>query len=185
MSDKYIFQRDGWIEGISHCSSPNKNNRPDNSVVDLLIIHNISLPPGEFGGGYIDQLFTNQLSPTAHSTFKDIAELKVSCHFLIDRFGAVTQYVSVNDRAWHAGVSSWAGKTNCNDNSVGIELEGSDFTHFTDDQYRVLAQLAKSIIHFFPSIKNRNIVGHSDVAAGRKTDPGPYFDWQRFRESIL
>ncbi len=163
------------------CPSPNYNQRPNGCAIDLLIIHNISLPAGQFGGGHIEALFTNQLDPSCHPDFTDLDGLHVSAHLLIDRKGVVTQFVPFNLRAWHAGESSFAGRTNCNDFSIGIELEGTDTEPFTDSQYACLARVTARLCSDFPGIVPKRIVGHSDVAPTRKTDPGPAFDWHRYR----
>lgn len=173
----------GWLD-CRHIVSPNFDARPETVVPELLVIHNISLPPEEFGGGYIEQLFTNSLNPQEHPYFAEIAHLRVSSHLLIDRLGRVTQFVSLADRAWHAGESNWCGKTNCNDFSIGIELEGSDNQKFEEIQYECLAELTRLIQQHYPNIANNSIVGHSDIAPARKTDPGPYFDWQSYRKSL-
>jgi AmpD protein len=161
--------------------SPHCDERPSGTDVSLIVIHNISLPPGEYGGGWIDDLFMGRLDPQAHPYFAEIAGLKVSAHYLIRRDGAVTQYVPCEKRAWHAGVSSWKGRERCNDFSIGIELEGSDDVPFAEPQYEALATLVKSLFERFGPL---DIVGHSDIAPGRKTDPGPWFEWDRFRASV-
>jgi len=183
--------KDGWLAGdrIRRLDSPNHDQRSFSMMdsfrnVNLLVIHNISLPPGQFGGCYIDQLFTNCLDPAQHAFFAGIAHIKVSAHLLIDRQGAVTQYVSLADRAWHAGKSSFQGKENCNDFSIGIELEGTDDQPYTDVQYRQLAQLTIEIRRVYPEIVPENIVGHCDIAPDRKTDPGASFDWKYYRSLI-
>ena len=168
---------DGWLAGVAHCASPNFDARPADAAIELLVIHNISLPPGEFGGTAIAELFCNRLDCGAHPYYADLVDLHVSAHFLIDRHGAITQFVSCRDRAWHAGVSSFEGRARCNDFSVGIELEGSDALPFSDAQYAALAPLARVLCASYPL---RAVRGHSDIAPGRKTDPGPYFDWRRF-----
>ncbi|KRW62808.1 1,6-anhydro-N-acetylmuramyl-L-alanine amidase AmpD [Pseudomonas sp. TTU2014-080ASC] len=173
----------GWCAGIQHCPSPNFNERPQ-AEVSLLVIHNISLPPGQFGGGYVHQLFQNRLEPDAHEYFAGIASLQVAAHFLIERDGAVTQFVSCHGRAWHAGVSSFEGRENCNDFSIGIELEGTDDLPFTERQYAALVRLTRTIRAAYPAITLSRICGHSDIAPGRKTDPGPAFDWQRYRSAL-
>lgn len=170
----------GWLQGAHHLSSPNSDFRPGSVEPEVLVIHNISLPPEEFGGGYIEQLFTNALNPQDHPYFEDIAHLRVSSHFLIDRAGKVTQFVSLDERAWHAGESTWCERSSCNDFSIGIELEGSDTQEFTEIQYQVLAEVTKLIMRRYPSISRKNIVGHSDIAPQRKTDPGPKFDWDHY-----
>lgn len=167
-------------EGIaSPCqfvASPNFDARPENTVVDMVVIHNISLPPGQYGGEGVLQLFTNQLDPTAHPYYAQIAHLKVSSHFFIRRCGSLIQCVPCQQRAWHAGVSSWQGRERCNNFSVGIELEGSDEEAFTAAQYACLRQLVQALRRRYPI---QHLVGHSDIAPGRKTDPGPYFDWRQ------
>jgi AmpD protein len=161
--------------------SPNCDERPEGTVVDLLVIHNISLPPGVFGGDAIIQLFTNRLDPAAHPYFATIAHLKVSSHFLVRRDGELLQFVPCAQRAWHAGVSQWQGRDRCNDFSIGVELEGTDELSYTVAQYTVLARLTRAIGRRYPIA---SMVGHSDIAPGRKTDPGPAFDWARFRRLV-
>lgn len=175
---------DGWLAGARVCLSPNRDARPDPDDISLLVIHNISLPPGRFGGAHIDQLFTNTLDAAAHPYFADIATLHVSAHFLIARDGALTQYVPLHERAWHAGVSSFAGRQRCNDFSIGIELEGTDVRPFTARQYRRLIAVTRTLLRTFPQLSAARIAGHSDIAPGRKTDPGPHFDWQRYRAAL-
>lgn len=170
----------GRAAGVIQIASPNCDARPDGATVSLLVIHNISLPPGEFGGDGIVGLFTNTLDPAAHPYYAQIAALKVSAHFLIRRDGATVQFVSTQLRAWHAGVSSWNGRERCNDFSVGIELEGADDCAFADAQYAALAVLTRALRARY---EIEDVVGHSDIAPGRKTDPGPCFDWERFRRS--
>ena len=156
--------------------SPNQDERPPGTSITLAVIHSISLPPGEFGGDAIERLFTNRLDPAAHPYFAGIGDLKVSSHFLIRRDGELVQFVPVERRAWHAGASSWRGRARCNDFSIGIELEGTDEGPFTDAQYERLAALLDGLRGELPLT---DIAGHSDIAAGRKTDPGPGFDWPR------
>jgi AmpD protein len=170
-------------EARQHPSS-NCDVRPAETEIGLIVIHGISLPPGEFGGEYIDQLFCNQLNPSEHPYFAGIAHLKVSSHLLIRRNGEIVQYVSFNQRAWHAGVSNFQGKESCNDFSIGIELEGDDETPYTDIQYRVLSEVTRTLIDSYPGLNQQTIAGHSDIAPGRKTDPGPAFDWEYFHEII-
>lgn len=174
----------GWLVGAVQCPSPNFNQRPADKVINLLVIHNISLPPGEFGGGHIQAFFSNQLDSSLHPYFHVIANLKVSAHLLIDRSGAITQFVPFTERAWHAGVSVFEGIENCNDFSIGIELEGSDYIAYTDDQYEALVMVAQQLQIAYPAITNERIVGHNQVAPGRKTDPGEAFDWERFRSML-
>jgi AmpD protein len=169
------FDRAGWLCGIRHEPSPNRDARPP-VAVDLLVIHNISLPPGEFGSGDVFALFGNRLDAARHPFYREIEGLRVSAHFVVERDGRITQCVSVSERAWHAGASSWRGRERCNDFSVGIELEGTDESPFTDAQYVALDHLAAQLAAALPL---RAVVGHSDIAPGRKTDPGPCFDWCR------
>ncbi|TGN41934.1 1,6-anhydro-N-acetylmuramyl-L-alanine amidase AmpD [Marinobacter confluentis] len=171
----------GRIEAARWCASPNYNQRPDGQVPSLLVVHNISLPPGQFSGDAIEQFFCNQLDPGAHPYFQTIADLKVSSHLLVRRDGSLLQFVDLRHRAWHAGRSSFQGQTECNDFSIGIELEGTDDTPYTDVQYRQLAQLSVLIMAAWPDITPARITGHSDIAPGRKTDPGQAFDWSHFR----
>lgn len=168
----------GWLQGVRHLPSDNHNARP-NAEISLLVIHNISLPPGQFATGMVEALFTNQLPIDAHPYFTDLEGLKVSAHFFISREGAITQFVSCKDRAWHAGISEFMQRENCNDFSLGIELEGVDDQAYSDAQYSSLKQLVSELTHHYPLITTERICGHSDIAPGRKTDPGPAFDWQR------
>lgn len=174
----------GWLVGGRACPSPHCNARPDGGDISLLVVHGISLPPGEFGGPWIDQLFLGRLDPGAHPYFAQIAGLEVSAHCLIRRDGRITQYVSFLARAWHAGRSCFQGREACNDFSIGIELEGTDEGGYTEAQYVALAELAKSLMAVYPAITPERIVGHSDIAPGRKTDPGPAFDWRAFRQRL-
>jgi AmpD protein len=173
----------GWFQGILHCPSPNFNERPEGEI-SLLVIHNISLPPNQFGTGKVQCFFQNQLQASEHEFFASIVDLRVSAHFLIEREGVVTQFVSCLDRAWHAGVSRFGEREGCNDFSLGIELEGSDFEPFTPQQYAALAELTRQLQAGYPAITVERITGHSDIAPGRKTDPGPCFDWSRYREAL-
>lgn len=170
-----------WLPGLAHKPSKNSDDRPGKGEVDLLVIHNISLPPGEFGGHYIEDLFLNRLDPQRHPYFAEIAHLEVSSHLLIRRDGSALQFVALDRRAWHAGLSSFCGRKNCNDFSIGIELEGTDDSPFTEAQYGRLCTLTAGIQALFPTIHEERIVGHSDIAPGRKTDPGPSFDWAHYR----
>lgn len=174
----------GWLATAQRCESPNCDARPAAVPVSLLVIHNISLPPGEFGTGCVEQLFTNCLVSEQHPFFQTIDHLRVSSHFLIDRAGVVTQFVSIAQRAWHAGMSCFEGVENCNDFSIGIELEGTDEQPYSAQQYRQLAALTQNIIQACPAITSQRITGHSDIAPGRKTDPGPSFDWHRYLLSL-
>jgi N-acetyl-anhydromuramoyl-L-alanine amidase len=171
----------GWVEGVQRIVSPYFDARPADTHPDLLVVHAISLPPDQFGGPGVEQLFTGKLVPEEHPYYAQIQHLRVSAHFFIRRDGTIVQFVSVFDRAWHAGVSSWRGRERCNDFSIGIELEGCDSMPFEKDQYRQLACLTNGLRQAFPV---RDIVGHSDIAPGRKTDPGPYFDWEGFHSLL-
>lgn len=164
--------------------SPNFNERPAGEVPTLLVIHNISLPPGQFGGPYIEQLFENRLDPAEHPYFATIHQLKVSSHLLIRRDGEVVQFVPFDKRAWHAGQSRYLARENCNDFSIGIELEGTDDMPFEAVQYEVLVDVIQTLLQAYPSLSARHITGHSDIAPGRKTDPGPAFDWARLRQRL-
>lgn len=166
-----------WLKGARHCPSPFFNARP-NGEISLVVIHNISLPPGEFGGPYIDQLFTGKLDAQAHPYFAKIAGIEVSAHVLIRRDGEYVQYVAFDQRAWHAGKSTYKGRDNCNDFAIGIELEGCDDQPFSDKQYDALNELLSALAQHYPGI-NGELIGHSDIAPGRKTDPGPCFNWSR------
>lgn len=168
---------DGWLAGVEHLPSPNSGPRPPGPV-DLVVIHNISLPPERFGGRWVEDFFLNRLDANAHPYFATIADVQVSAHFYIRRDGSVVQFVGCDRRAWHAGASQWCGRANCNDYSVGIELEGSDMQPFTPPQYDALDRLIVALRQRYPISA---IAGHSDVAPGRKSDPGPYFDWARLR----
>jgi len=176
--------RDGRLENVTFLPSPNFNQRPDEGDIHLLVIHNISLPPGQFGTGDIQALFLNGLDYDQHPYFDTLRGLEVSSHLLIERDGKVTQFVPFHQRAWHAGVSEYEGRSNCNDYSIGIELEGTDQSGFTDAQYRRLVELSAIIINTYPNIGEKHIVGHSDIAPGRKTDPGESFDWARYRLAL-
>lgn len=171
----------GWFSGVRRIASPNFDDRPPRTPIRLLVIHSISLPPNEFGGAGVKQLFTNTLNPEEHPYYEQLRGLKVSAHFFIRRSGEIIQYVACNRRAWHAGASLWRGRTRCNDFSIGIELEGSDFVPYTDAQYRSLSYLTRRLQRAYPIC---DIVGHTDIAPERKTDPGPHFDWLRYRNSL-
>lgn len=166
------------------CPSPNCDQRPEGCVPDLIVLHNITLPPYEFGGNWIDQLFTNQLDPQAHPFFATIQHLRVASHILIRREGEVVQYVPFHQRAFHAGVSRYQGRERCNDFSIGIEIEGTDFEPFTAAQYQMLELLLLELVQAYPTLSLEHITGHEHIAPGRKTDPGPYFDWQRLSERL-
>lgn len=173
----------GWVSGIRHCPSPNFNARPQGEI-SLLVIHNISLPPGQFGTGKVREFFTNCLRADEHPYFSEICQLQVSAHFLIERDGGITQFVSCLERAWHAGVSCFEGRENCNDFSLGIELEGTDELPYADAQYDALVELVGLLQGAWPALTAERICGHSDIAPGRKTDPGPAFDWARLRATL-
>lgn len=168
---------DGWCRQALRQPSPNFDVRPAATDIDLLVIHNISLPPGQFGGPYIADLFGNCLDCDSHPYFDQLRSLRVSSHFLIGRDGSLIQFVSANERAWHAGVSSFEGRERCNDFSIGIELEGSDFVPFEQRQYHTLAELTIALQRRYAL---RAVTGHQDIAPGRKTDPGPFFDWNAY-----
>lgn len=172
------------IENILYHASPNCDDRPVDTKINLLVIHGISLPPGKFGGEFIDQLFLNTLDHSAHSYFQNLIHLHVSAHALIRRDGKLIQYVPFSKRAWHAGQSNFEGRANCNDFSIGIELEGADDIPYTTPQYQQLALLTKMLMLQYPDIIADRIVGHSDIAPGRKTDPGPVFAWDLYRRLL-
>jgi N-acetyl-anhydromuramoyl-L-alanine amidase len=174
----------GWLEGARRVLSPHCDERPAESLPELVVIHAISLPPGEFGGRWIDDLFTRRLDPDAHPYFREIAHLEVSAHLLIRRDGALVQYVPFHLRAWHAGASCWQGRECCNDFSIGIELEGCDEQPFEQLQYDRLALVIRALRDAYPSILPHALAGHSDIAPGRKTDPGPCFRWDRLLAAI-
>ena len=185
MSTSYSINTDqGLIEPARQCPSPNCDERADEVVPELLIVHGISLPPGKFGGPEIEQLFTNQLDWESHPYFKEIRGLEVSSHLLIRRDGELIQFVPFSKRAWHAGVSAFRGRSCCNDFSIGIELEGEDETPYSDAQYEVLVAVSNALLDAYPRLSGREIAAHSDIAPGRKTDPGPAFDWLRLYDGI-
>ena len=174
-----VDRNSGLLSGARQVPSPNCDERPAGAVLDLIVVHGISLPPGEYGGPWIDALFTNALDPDAHPYFAGIYQLKVSSHLLIRRDGEVVQYVPFHRRAWHAGVSLFDGRERCNDFSVGIELEGSDDEAYEPVQYERLAEVISALEQAYPDLSRKRLVGHSDIAPGRKTDPGPTFQWPR------
>jgi AmpD protein len=174
----------GLMRGARQVASPNYDSRPPGIEADLIVVHGISLPPGEFGGPWIDRLFTNTLPPEVHPYFAEVGPLRVSSHLVIERDGAVTQYVRFTERAWHAGKSSYQGRDACNDFSVGVELEGSDTLPYEAAQYAALAAVVAALCAAYPRLSADRLVGHSDIAPGRKTDPGPAFDWPRARRLI-
>jgi len=171
----------GLLSGARQVLSPHCDARPVGTVAELLVVHGISLPPGEFGGPWIDRLFTGTLPPEAHPYFRELAATRLSAHALVRRDGAIVQYVPFGERAWHAGASQYRGRSTCNDFSVGVELEGTDDTPYTEAQYQQLAALAAALLAAYASLSAEHIVGHSDIAPGRKTDPGAAFDWPHFR----
>ncbi len=172
-----IEENSGVAQGVNFIASPNFDARGEGALPELIVVHGISLPPNQFGGEAISQLFTNQLDPKVDPYFEKIKELKVSAHALIRRDGEIIQYVPFHERAWHAGLSEFEGRGRCNDFSIGIEMEGTDETCYTAHQYTALAQLIKSLWVAYPSLKAHQVVGHNEIAPGRKTDPGPYFQW--------
>ena len=174
----------GWLEGVRRVESPNSDERPPDTALDLIVVHGISLPPGRFGEGWIDRFFLNELPAAADPYFATIAEMKVSAHAFVARDGSLTQYVSFNRRAWHAGRSTYRGRSACNDFSVGIELEGTDELPYMPAQYQKLAALVRALRRAYPSLRAADIVGHSDIAPGRKTDPGTAFDWAALRKLV-
>lgn len=172
----------GWIRDVDRVLSPNRDQRPEGCCPELIVVHGISLPEGEFGGPHIDRLFTNQLDPADHPSFEEIHRLEVSAHVLIRRDGSLTQYVPFVERAWHAGRSQHCGRDRCNDFSIGIELEGADDVPYEPVQYQRLADLIAALREVYTEIAADSVVGHCDIAPGRKTDPGPAFDWQHLAE---
>lgn len=179
-----IDKQSGWLTPVTQLVSPNRDERPDSEDICGIVIHNISLPPGEFGGPWIADLFLNRLDASAHPYFAEIAGLRVSSHLLIRRDGEIQQFVPFQKRAWHAGQSCWDGREGCNDFTIGIELEGDDFSPFSDQQYQQLSQVIKLLIQTYPHLSPQRITGHEHIAPGRKTDPGPYFDWQRLQDLL-
>jgi AmpD protein len=175
-SRRLAIDERGYANLARQVRSPNRDARPRGATVTLLVVHGISVPPFEFGGNAIIELFTNRLDPDAHPYYATIASLRVSAHFLVRRSGELLQFVGCDDRAWHAGASTWKGSAQCNDFSIGVELEGADDVPYTAAQYTMLARLARALRRRYPIV---DIVGHSDIAPGRKTDPGPAFDWAR------
>jgi AmpD protein len=179
-----INSKTGWIKRARRVVSPNYDERPPGCGLDLIVVHGISLPPGQFGNGWIDRFFCNDLPVEEHPYFATICTITVSAHVLIARDGTLTQYVPFTQRAWHAGQSSYCGRTACNDFSVGIELEGSDEVPYASEQYVALATLIAALRQSFPSLRTAEVVGHSDISPGRKTDPGPAFDWAMLRRLL-
>jgi len=179
-----IDENSGLLDEADYIASPNCDDRPPGEVIDLLVVHNISLPPNEFGGPYINQLFTNKLNAKEHPFFEEINHLRVSAHLLIRRDGRIIQFVPFHKRAWHAGVSNFCGREQCNNFSIGIEMEGADHIPYEDIQYKKLSAVTKEIILCFPNISLSNIQGHCDIAPERKTDPGEAFDWVYFKKLL-
>ena len=176
--------QNGWLPDARKVLSPHFDQRPNPQDISLLVIHYISLPPEQFGGGYIDDFFQGKLDPDAHPYFQEIASLRVSAHCLIERNGKITQYVGFEQRAWHAGISYFQGREKCNDFAIGIELEGSNEQPFTEQQYQALATLTRQIMAAYPLINRQRIVGHSDISPGRKIDPGQFFDWKKYLDLL-
>ena len=179
-----MIDNQGWYQFARRVPSPFCDQRSDEQDISLLVVHNISLPPGHFGTGKVLAFFQNRLQADEHPFFAEIAALRVSAHFFIERDGALTQFVSCRDRAWHAGVSCFAGRDNCNDFSLGVELEGTDELPYTEAQYACLSELTQQLLVAYPELDLSRITGHCDIAPGRKTDPGPAFDWARFRADL-
>lgn len=183
-SNEHYTVEAGWLAEARRVPSDNYEPRPAGSQPELLVIHNISLPPGQFGGDCIERFFSNCLDWDEHPFFDEIREVKVSSHLLIQRAGEVVQFVSFDDRAWHAGVSHYQGRDNCNDFSIGIELEGTDELPYTDQQYDTLQGISLALFKAYPTMSAQRVAGHCDIAPGRKTDPGPAFDWQRYLQPL-
>ena len=175
----------GLIQGASYVASPNCDARPEGAPIDILVIHSISLPPGRFGGRGIEQLFCNALNPDDHPYYREIQNLKVSTHILIRRNGQLVQFVPLHQRAWHAGLSYCEGRSRINDFSIGVELEGADDLPFEEAQYESLTKLTRVLRQAYPAITPERIYGHTDIAPGRKTDPGPTFDWKRYLDTCV
>ena len=178
-----INTKTGLLEQCKQCLSPNKDTRPDDTAINLIVVHSISLPPGQYGGDAIEQFFQNKLDKNEHPYFDEIHEMQVSSHALIKRSGEIIQFVPFHERAWHAGQSNYQGRERCNDFSIGIELEGTDSDSFEDIQYQQLAQLVSALQTAYPAITD-NITGHSDIAPGRKKDPGTGFDWDKLNNRL-
>ncbi|GAA6186261.1 MULTISPECIES: 1,6-anhydro-N-acetylmuramyl-L-alanine amidase AmpD [Alteromonadaceae] len=184
VSDTRLQINAGWLDSVQRSECEHFDCRPADHDISLLVIHNISLPPGEFGGPHILDFFAGKLQPHSHPIFEQIYQMRVSSHLLIRRDGQIIQFVGFEERAWHAGVSSFQGRTRCNDFSIGIELEGTDNTAYSEQQYAALVQVTNVIVEKYPLITIGRIVGHNDIAPGRKTDPGVSFDWPGFRQQI-
>lgn len=173
------------LVGARRCESPNQDERPAGTLPELLVIHGISLPPGHFGTGRVDDLFCNRIDPQRDPGLAELCDVRVSAHLLVDRVGKVSQYVAFDRRAWHAGLSCWRGRERCNDFSIGIELEGTDDLPYTARQYRSLVAVIRALRAAYPSLGADALVGHCDIAPGRKTDPGPAFDWARLQSGLV
>ncbi len=178
-----INKTTGLLDECKQCLSPNHDSRPKNTAIDLIVVHSISLPPGEYGGESIEHFFQNKLDKNAHPYFAEIHQMQVSSHVLIKRSGEIVQFVPFHKRAWHAGQSNYQGRERCNDFSIGIELEGTDSDIFEDNQYQRLAQLITTLKSSYPAITD-NITGHSDISPGRKKDPGSGFDWDKLKNNL-
>ena len=176
--------KDNLLEGVTFYPSPNHDTRPIEKDISLIVIHSISLPPGKYGGNEIKDFFLNKLDISKHTYFESIKDLKVSAHILIQRTGEILQFVPFHERAWHAGISSYIGRDNCNDYSIGIEFEGTDDSEYTNQQYNSLMQITKALLQTYPNLSKDRIVGHSDIAPKRKTDPGPSFKWARLLNNL-
>ncbi|PHV12214.1 1,6-anhydro-N-acetylmuramyl-L-alanine amidase AmpD [Chitinimonas sp. BJB300] len=177
-----VLSADGWLASVRRVDSPNCDDRPGGRKPDMVVIHSISLPPGEFGGDGVERLFTNRCDPSTHTSFAELQHARVSAHFFVRRTGEIIQFVSCNARAWHAGVSRWQGREGCNDFSIGIELEGGDAWPYEAEQYAMLDRLLKVIRAHYPI---QHLVGHCHIAPDRKTDPGPLFDWSRYPDALV
>jgi N-acetyl-anhydromuramoyl-L-alanine amidase len=182
--DLQVDLESGLMRGVRQIASPNHDPRPPGVEADLIVVHGISLPPGEFGGPWIDRLFTNSLPADAHPYFAEVGDMRVSAHLVVGRDGALTQYVSFRERAWHAGKSIYQGREACNDYSVGVELEGTDDLPYEESQYHSLAKVVAALCAAYPRLSPERLAGHNDIAPGRKTDPGPAFDWPHARRLI-
>lgn len=180
----HIVDDNGWLGGVKRCYSPNVDARPEGVDIDLLVVHCISLPPAEFGTQCVEAFFCNSLRSSDNDYFLGIKDLRVSAHLFINRVGELTQFASLNDRAWHAGLSSFEGRSRCNDFSIGVELEGCDDIPYTLAQYLTLARVSAGLISAYPGLNESRITGHEDIAPGRKTDPGPSFDWNLFFDAL-
>ena len=181
---QYVHDSEGWFSGARRCPSPNFTARPVGVDPELVVVHGISLPPGCYGSGDVEALFCNRLDPSGHPYYAQLDGLRVSAHFFIERSGALTQFISCDDRAWHAGVSQWRWRTDCNDFSIGIELEGVDVHGYENTQYQTLSWLLVGLFCEYPRLSIEAVVGHSDIAPGRKTDPGPAINWALLRRLL-